>query len=120
MPPPFLPPQNGFLMLDKDRFASAFAADLSPAEGLFLANSQVPWGLTAPTSPVTNPAWRSHPSYYLVATDDHMIPPRVQRMMAQRAHATTVESPGSHAVYVSRPSAVAQLIERAAREQASH
>lgn len=115
-PPPILPPQNGFLFLDKAKFASAFAADVEPAEAQFMADSQVPWGVASLTGTVTTPAWRSKPSYYLVATDDHMIPPSVQRMMAERAHATIATSPGSHAVYVSRPQAVADLIERAARE----
>ena len=114
--PPILPPQNGFLALDKAKFAASFAGDLKPSEAEFMADSQVPWGMGAPGDTVTTPAWRSHPSYYLVATDDRMIPPRVQRMMASRAHAITVESPGSHAVYVSHPKAVADLIERAAHE----
>lgn len=114
--PPFLPPQNGFLLLDRSKFAAAFAGDLKPLQAQFMADSQVPWGLSAPSAPVTNPAWKTHPSYYLVSKDDHMIPPRVQRMMAQRAHATTVEAPGSHAIYVSNPQVVAALIERAARE----
>jgi pimeloyl-ACP methyl ester carboxylesterase len=115
-PPPILPPANGFLLLDKGKFPAAFAGDLKPLEAEFMADSQVPWGMNTPGDKVTNPAWRSHPSYYLVSTDDHMIPPRVQRMMATRAKATVVESPGSHAVYVSHPKAVADLIERAARE----
>jgi pimeloyl-ACP methyl ester carboxylesterase len=84
-----------------------------------MADSQVSWGMGTPADRVTNPAWRSHPSYYLVSTDDHMIPPRVQRMMATRAKVITVETPGSHAVYISRPKAVVDLIERAAREQSA-
>lgn len=114
--PPILPPQNGFLFLDKAKFAAAFAADVAPGEASFMANSQVPWGLPALNGAVTTPAWRSHPVYYFVAKDDHMIPPPAQRQMAQRAHAVTVEFPGSHAIYVSNPRAVAAFIERAAHE----
>jgi pimeloyl-ACP methyl ester carboxylesterase len=113
--PPFLPPQNGFLLLDRAKFPAAFAGDLKPIEAQFMADSQVPWGMNTPGDKVTSPAWKTHRTYYLVSTEDHMIPPRVQRMMAARAKATTVESPGSHAVYVSHPKAVADLIERAAK-----
>jgi len=113
--PPFLPPQNGFLLLDRAKFPAAFAGDLKLLEAEFMADSQVPWGMNTPGDKVTNPAWKTHKTYYLVSTDDHMIPPRVQRMMATRAKATIVESPGSHAVYVSHPKVVADLIERAAK-----
>jgi len=113
--PPFLPPQNGFLLLDRAKFPAAFAGDLKPLEAEFMADSQVPWGMNTPGDKVTNPAWKTHKTYYLVSTDDHMIPPRVQRMMATRAKATIVESHGSHAVYVSHPKVVADLIERAAK-----
>jgi pimeloyl-ACP methyl ester carboxylesterase len=112
--PPILPPQAGFLFLDRDKFAASFAADVNPRLAQFMADSQVPWGLEALGGKVTTPAWKSKPSHYLVATDDHMIPPPAQRQMAQRAGAEVVETPGSHAVYVSHPEAVAQLIEQAA------
>ncbi|PBB66356.1 alpha/beta hydrolase [Mesorhizobium sp. WSM4312] len=112
--PPILPPVDGFLMLDKAKFAAAFAADVRPSLAAFMADSQVPWGVAALEGKVTKPAWRVKPSWYLVATDDHMIPPPAQRQMATRAGATTVEVPGSHAVYVSDPAAVAKLIEQAA------
>jgi pimeloyl-ACP methyl ester carboxylesterase len=112
--PPILPPVDGFLMLDKAKFAAAFAADVRPSLASFMADSQVPWGIPALEGKVTKPAWRVKPSWYLVATDDHMIPPPAQRQMATRAGATTVEVPGSHAVYVSDPSAVAKIIEQAA------
>jgi len=112
--PPILPPVDGFLMLDKAKFAAAFAADVRPSLASFMADSQVPWGIPALEGKVTKPAWRVKPSWYLVATDDHMIPPPAQRQMATRAGATTVEVPGSHAVYVSDPAAVAKLIEQAA------
>jgi len=112
--PPILPPVDGFLFLDKAKFAAAFAADVDAATASFMADSQVPWGVEALGGAVTDPAWKSKPSYYLVASDDHMIPPPAQRMMAARAGSTVVETAGSHAVYVSRPQAVAALIAQAA------
>jgi pimeloyl-ACP methyl ester carboxylesterase len=112
--PPILPPVDGFLSLDKAKFAESFAADVDPVTAAFMADSQVPWGVAALTGAVTEPAWRSKPSYYLVAADDRMIPPPAQRMMAARAGATIVETAGSHAIYVSRPEAVAALIAQAA------
>ncbi|HET6942813.1 MAG TPA: alpha/beta hydrolase [Sphingomicrobium sp.] len=112
--PPILPPQDGFLKLDSTKFAASFAADVDPATAKFMADSQVPWGVDALAGKVTVPAWKSKPSYYLVASDDHMIPPPAQRMMAKRAGAKIVEIGGSHAVYVSKPGDVAKLIEDAA------
>ena len=113
--PPILPPQDGFLALDKSRFAASFAADVSPEKAEFMANSQVPWGLDALNGAVTQPAWQSKPSWYLVATDDRMIPPPAQRLMSKRAGSSVVEVSGSHAVYVSQPEAVAELIKKAAK-----
>ena len=113
--PPILPPQEGFLALDKSKFASSFAADVAPEKADFMANSQVPWGLVALNGAVTEPAWKSKPSWYLVATDDRMIPPDAQRGMAKRAGSTVVESKGSHAVYVSQPEAVAEFIQKAVK-----
>jgi pimeloyl-ACP methyl ester carboxylesterase len=113
--PPILPPQDGFLFLDHDKFAASFAADVPAKEAAFMADSQVPWGINALGGTVTDPAWRTKPSWYLVASDDHMIPPPAQHAMAERAGATVVEIPGSHAVYVSQPAAVADLIKKAAR-----
>lgn len=113
--PPILPPQDGFLFLDRDKFADSFAADVEPAQAAFMADSQVPWGVEALGGAVTDPAWRSKPTWYLVATDDRMIPPPAQRAMAQRAGATTSEAPGSHAIYVSRPAVVGDVIVQAAR-----
>jgi len=114
--PPILPPEDGFLALDNDRFAASFAADVDPDTARFMANSQVPWGLEALAGKVTAPAWKSKRTHYLVASDDHMIPPPAQRHMAERAGAQIVETSGSHAVYVSRPDEVARLIEQAASE----
>ena len=116
--PPILPPREGFLFLDRDKFAASFAADVKPDQAAFMAASQVPWGVAARQGQVTTPAWKSRPSWYLVTADDHMIPPPAQRQMAARAHATTVETAGSHAVYVSNPQVVADLIEQAAQSAA--
>jgi pimeloyl-ACP methyl ester carboxylesterase len=112
--PPILPPKDGMLMLDKAKFAESFAADLEPAKAAFMADSQRPWGLEALNGVITAPAWRTKPSWYLVATADKMIPPDAQRFMAKRADATVVEEKGSHAIYVSKPEVVAALIEKAA------
>lgn len=112
--PPILPPQNGFLFLDRAKFAESFAADVSPEDASFMADSQVPWGVDALAGAVTVPAWKTKPSWYLIAKDDKMIPPPAQRQMAQRAGATVADVAGSHAVYVSQPQAVVDLIKRAA------
>lgn len=112
--PPILPPVDGFLFLDRAKFADAFAADVRPDLAKFMADSQVPWGVAALDGKVTAPAWKVKPSWYLIAADDKMIPPPAQRAMAKRAEAITVETPGSHAIYVSNPDAVAKLIEQAA------
>lgn len=113
--PPILPPVNGFLFLDKAKFHAAFAADLSDAKAAFMADSQVPWGVQALSGAITEPAWKSKPTWYLVATEDHMIPPPAQHQMATRAKATITEVAGSHAIYVSKPQAVAAIIEKAAK-----
>ena len=113
--PPILPPQNGFLFLDREKFAESFAADLLAGEAAFMADSQVPWGADALNGEITEPAWRRKPTWYLIATDDRMIPPPAQRMMAERAGATVAEHAGSHAVYASQPAAVAALIKSAAQ-----
>jgi pimeloyl-ACP methyl ester carboxylesterase len=113
--PPFLPPIQGFPFLDHDRLADSFATDLPRAQAEFLADSQVPWGLDALNGPVSQPAWRTKPAWYLVAGNDRMIPPAVQRAMAGRIGARTVEVPGSgHFVYVSQPAAVVGMIKEAA------
>ena len=112
--PPILPPREGFLFLDREKFAASFAADLPDQVAAFMADSQVPWGVDALGGPVTEPAWRHKPSWYLIATEDRMIPPSAQRMMAERAGAKAVEVIGSHAVYVSQPAAVTDLIREAA------
>ena len=112
--PPILPPQDGFLLLDEAKFPASFAADVDAETAAFMAESQLPWGVEALTGSISEPAWRTKPSWYLVATDDRMIPPPAQRLMATRAGSSVVEVAGSHAIYVSQPSAVATLIARAA------
>ena len=105
-----------FLFLERSKFAASFAADVEPELAAFMADSQVPWGVEALAGAVSKPAWRVKPSWYLVATDDKMIPPPAQRSMAQRAESKVVETAGSHSVYVSKPKVVAALIAQAARE----
>jgi pimeloyl-ACP methyl ester carboxylesterase len=113
--PPILPPQDGFLFLDRAKFAAAFADDVAKEKAEFMANSQVPWGLEALNGTISEPAWKTKPSWYLIATEDKMIPPPAQHLMSKRAGSTVVEVKGSHAVYVSKPEAVAALIEQAAK-----
>jgi pimeloyl-ACP methyl ester carboxylesterase len=113
--PPILPPVDGYLMLDKAKFPASFAGDVSPEEAAFMADSQVPWSVNALGGAVTEPAWKAKPSWYLLTTEDKMIPPDAQRQMSKRAGATVVEVKGSHAVYVSQPQAVAHIIEAAAK-----
>ena len=113
--PPILPPVDGYLMLDKAKFPASFAGDVSPEEAAFMADSQVPWSVNALGGAVTEPAWKAKPSWYLLTTEDRMIPPDAQRQMSKRAGATVVEVKGSHAVYVSQPQAVAHIIEAAAK-----
>jgi pimeloyl-ACP methyl ester carboxylesterase len=113
--PPILPPQDGYLFLDKAKFASSFAADVDAEKAAFMADSQVPWGVAALTGTIGEAAWKTKPSWYLVATEDKMIPPPAQHFMSKRAGSTVVEVAGSHAIYVSQPDAVAKLIEKAAK-----
>ena len=112
--PPILPPQDGFLFLDKAKFTASFAADVAADTAAFMADSQVPWGVEALGGAISEPAWKMKPSWYLVSTEDKMIPPDAQRAMSKRAGSTVVEVKGSHSVYVSQPQAVASLIEKAA------
>jgi len=112
--PPILPPTGGFLFLDRDKFHAAFAGDLSAEDAAFMADSQVPWGLDALGGTNTEPAWRAKPSWYLLTTEDKMIPPPAQRVMSERAGATVTEVAASHSVYVSQPAAVAAIIQQAA------
>ena len=118
--PPILPPQDGFLLLDKAKFPASFAGDMDAERAAFMADSQVPWGLAAVSGTISEPAWKTKPSWSLVATEDRMIPPAAQRFMSNRAGATVVEVAGSHAVFVAQPGAVANLIVQAAKEAIAH
>jgi pimeloyl-ACP methyl ester carboxylesterase len=113
--PPILPPQDGYLFLDRAKFRASFAGDVDAERAAFMADSQVPWGVEALSGKISEPAWKTKPSWYLIATDDKMIPPDAQRSMSKRAGSTVVEVKGSHAIYVSQPEAVAALIEQAAK-----
>ena len=113
--PPILPPQDGYLFLDKAKFPASFAGDVDVEKAAFMADSQVPWGVEALSGTISEPAWKTKPSWYLIATDDKMIPPPAQRFMSERAGSTVVEVAGSHAIYVSQPNAVVTLIEKAAK-----
>ena len=112
--PPILPPVDGFLLLDKAKFPSSFAADVSPEKAEFMADSQVPWGVNAVGGTISEAAWKAKPTWYLLTTEDRMLPPDAQRLMSKRAGATVVEVKSSHAVYLSHPQAVAHIIEEAA------
>ena len=113
--PPILPPQDDFLLLDREKFHASFAGDLPAEQAAFMADSQVPWGVEALGGTITEPAWRVKQSWYLLTTEDRMIPPPAQRAMCDRAGSTVVEVPASHSVYLSQPIAVAGLIEHAAK-----
>ena len=117
--PPILAPQDGYLLLDRAKFHASFAADVDAQKAAFMADSQVPWGVDALGGAISEPAWRKKPSWYLVATEDRMIPPPAQRQMSERAGSTVVEAEGSHAIYVSKPDMVADLIEKAASKASS-
>jgi len=113
--PPILPPRDGYLFLDRAKFRASFAADVEAERAAFMADSQVPWGVEALSGKISEPAWKAKPSWYMIATDDKMIPPDAQRSMSKRAGSTVVEVKGSHAIYVSQPEAVAALVEQAAK-----
>jgi pimeloyl-ACP methyl ester carboxylesterase len=113
--PPILPPQDGFLFLDRAKFAESFAADVNADKAAFMADAQVPWGIEALSGTISEPAWKSKPSWYLITTEDKMIPPPAQSFMSQRAGSKVVEAGGSHAIYVSQPKIVAALIAEAAQ-----
>jgi len=117
--PPILPPKDGYLFLDKSKFHASFAGDVESEKAAFMADSQVPWGVQALAGEISEPAWKSKPSWYLLVTEDKMIPPPAQRFMSERAGSTVVEVAGSHAIYVSRPDAVAALIKQAAQGAAA-
>jgi pimeloyl-ACP methyl ester carboxylesterase len=112
--PPILPPVDGFLFLDRDKFHEAFAGDLPAEEAAFMADSQVPWGVEALGGQISEAAWHAKPSWYLLTTEDRMIPPAAQRSMSGRAGARVTEVAASHSGYISQPAVVARLIKDAA------
>ena len=112
---PTLPPKDGFVTLDPAKMSMDFAGDVDPAAGRFLADSQVPWGVAAMMAKVGHAAWRTKPSFFLMTTNDRIIPPASQREMAERAHAKVTPVPSSHAVMFSHPAAVVAFIEAAAK-----
>ncbi len=112
--PPILPPQDGFLSLDREKFHDSFAADVDAGLSAFMADSQVPWGVDALGGTISEAAWATKPSWYLITTDDRMIPPQAQREMSGRIGATVEEAAASHSVYVSQPGAVAEIVKKAA------
>jgi pimeloyl-ACP methyl ester carboxylesterase len=116
--PPILPPVDGFLLLEKTKFAASFAADVAPERAAFMADSQVPWGIESLNEVITKAAWKTKPSWYLVSTQDKMIPPAAQRFMSKRAGSKIIEVEGSHAIYESQPQSVAKLIDQAAKSVA--
>ncbi len=105
---------TGNWWIEQEHFAADFAADLPKDQAQFMAISQVPISTDAFTHKVTNPAWKTRPTWYMVATEDRSINPEQERMMAKRAHATTVEVKASHVAYMSHPKESAKLIEEAA------
>jgi pimeloyl-ACP methyl ester carboxylesterase len=115
--PPILPPQDGYLFLDRLKFHEAFAKDVAPDLARLMADSQVPWGVQALGGKISKAAWKDKPSWFLVAQDDQVIPPDAQRNMAARAGASVRAVPGSHAVFIANPQAVVALIEEAARRR---
>ena len=117
--PPILPPQDGYLFLDKTKFSASFAADVQAEKAAVMADSQVPWGVDALAGTISEPAWRTKSSWYLLTTEDRIFPPAAQRMMAERAGATVVEVPASHSVFLSHPEAVAGLIRTALKASAA-
>jgi pimeloyl-ACP methyl ester carboxylesterase len=110
----FKPDSDGNWWIEQAHFAADFAADIPPAVSHFMAISQVPISTDSFTHKVTKPAWKTKPSWYMVATEDRSINPEQERMMAKRAHATTVEVKASHVAYMSHPKEAAKLIEEAA------
>ena len=113
--PPILPPQDGLLFLDEAKFPASFAADVDPDKAAFMADAQLGWGVKALGGVISEAAWKTKPSWSLVATEDRMIPPDTQRSMSKRAGADVVEQKGSHAIFLSQPKAVVALVEKAAQ-----
>jgi pimeloyl-ACP methyl ester carboxylesterase len=112
--PPIEPTADGLAFFNRDAYLAGFAQDLPPAKAAFMADSQVPIAFAAGTTPIKAPAWRTKRSWYLISTEDHVIPPEAQHMMAKRANSTWSEVKGSHVAFMSHPAAAAKIIEQAA------
>jgi pimeloyl-ACP methyl ester carboxylesterase len=109
------PTADGYLLINQAKFPTDFAGDLPPAEARFMAISQVPINAEIFGTSITTPAWKTKPTYGIVATQDRMINPKLERFMYKRANAQVTELKGSHVIFLSQPRAVAEVIERAAR-----
>jgi pimeloyl-ACP methyl ester carboxylesterase len=114
-PLPIVVSKDGLAFLTHDAFLGGFAPDVPLPTRAFMYASQVPWALSAVSAPITHPAWKTKPSWYLVSANDQMIPPDVERMYAKRMKAVTEEVAGSHVAFVSHPDVAAHLIEEAAK-----
>ena len=114
-PPPLEPSSDGFLYFNRQAYLAAFAGELSKSDAEFMSSAQVPIAAVAGNTPLTVAAWRTKPSWYLVAARDHIIPPEAQRHLAARAGATVREAAGGHLVFMSNPAAAVDLIEQAAK-----
>jgi pimeloyl-ACP methyl ester carboxylesterase len=111
-----LPPDEaGYIWYDLKKYHSGFCADLPKEQADFLADSQIPISATVFGSKFASPAWKSKPSWYIVATEDQTIPPDGERFMAKRAGAKVIEIKASHLVFMSQPKAVSEFIESAAK-----
>jgi pimeloyl-ACP methyl ester carboxylesterase len=113
--PPIEPSADGFGFFNRDAYTLAFAPDVDKELGAFMADSQVPPSFAAGKAPMTMAAWKTKPSWYLVSTEDQIIPPDAERLMAKRAGSTVAEVKGSHVAFISQPEATAKLIEQAAK-----
>jgi len=118
-PLPITVSKDGLAFLNRDAFLGAFAPDVPMATRVFLYDSQVPLAVSVFSAPITHPAWRTKPSWYLVSSNDQIIPPTVERMYAKRMKAVTTEVAGSHVAFVSHPDVAAQVIEAAAKAAGS-
>ena len=118
-PPPLEPSKDGLLFFNRGAFLAAFAPDVPMATRVFMADAQVPLAASAFAAPIANPAWKTKPSWYLVSSNDVIIPPDVERMYAKRMRATTQEVAGSHVAFISHPDIAAHIIEDAAKGAAA-
>ena len=119
-PPPFTVSKDGLAFFNRDAFLAAFAPDVPMPDRVFMADEQAPLAVSVFSAPITHPAWRTKPSWYLVSSNDQVIPPDVERMYAKRMKATTEEVAGSHVAFVSHPDVAAHIIEEAAKAAGSN